>query len=261
MESSQGSRPEADEKPLLVSRSENVLEITLNRPHKRNAITPEIAQLMDDALTLLEQDDSLHVGLLLASGDTVFSAGADLTYIAEGRGAELSTERGGFAGVTRFPRTKPLVGAVSGLAVAGGFEIALACDILVADLSAQFSLPEVSRGLLANGGGVVRLPRVLPRPLAMDVILTGRRLTAVEAERWGLVSRLVEDGEATEVARSIAHAIAGLPQRAVRASIEVADLSLGNAALADVWATCAALAHEIRLSSEAVTSARAFLSS
>jgi enoyl-CoA hydratase len=258
--SSHGDAPAASpsDAPVEFRRSGPIGEIILNRPEKRNAITPEMAILIDTALREIETDDYLRIGLLSANGKVAFSAGADLNFIANGDGQRFSTEHGGFGGIARFRRSKPLIAAIQGVAVVGGFELAVACDILVAERSCRFSLPEVTRGLIANGGGLIRLARLLPRPLAMDVILTGRQLSADEALDFGLVSRLVEDGRSYATARELAERIAGLSPAAVAASITIADLA-ANQASEDLWAECARLADDIRASDAAVDGARQFL--
>jgi enoyl-CoA hydratase len=250
--------PVFDELPVLFDAVDGVAHIVLNRPHKRNAVTPEMAGLIEAALDRIEADDDILVGVLSARGDRAFSAGADLGYVAEGSAAGLSTARGGFAGIARYPRTKPLVCAVQGVALAGGFEIAMACDILIAERDSEFGLPEVTRGLIANGGGLIRLPRLAPRPVAMNMILTGARISAEQAERYGIVSRVVEAGEARRVATEIATAIAAMSPAAVRASLAVVDAA-ANGVTDQVWQLCARLADNIRRSDTAVASARQFL--
>jgi enoyl-CoA hydratase len=248
----------SDEAPVLFEASDGVAHIVLNRPRKRNAITPEMAGLIEAALDRIEADDDIGVGVLSARGDRAFSAGADLTYIAEGNASGFSTARGGFGGIVRYPRTKPLICAVQGFAIAGGFEIAMACDILIAERDSEFALPEVTRGLIANGGGLIRLPRLAPRPVAMDMILTGARISAEQAERYGIVSRVVETGEARRVATEIASAVAAMSPAAVRASLAVTDAA-ANGVSDEVWELCARLADGIRRSDTAVANARQFL--
>jgi enoyl-CoA hydratase len=250
--------PVFDELPVLFDAVDGVAHIVLNRPHKRNAVTPEMAGLIEAALDRIEADDDILVGVLSARGDRAFSAGADLGYVAVGSAAGLSTARGGFAGIARYPRTKPLVCAVQGVALAGGFEIAMACDILIAERDSEFGLPEVTRGLIANGGGLIRLPRLAPRPVAMNMILTGARISAEQAERYGIVSRVVETGEARRVATEIATAIAAMSPAAVQASLAVVDAA-ANGVTDQVWQLCARLADNIRRSDTAVASARQFL--
>jgi enoyl-CoA hydratase len=235
-----------------------IAQIILDRPAKRNAVSREMALGLEAALDRLENSPQLRVGVVSGAGDTAFCAGADLSYVARGEGDLLSTRRGGFAGFVRYPRRKPLIAAVHGYALAGGFEIVLACDLIVAERSAVFGLPEVTRGLIANGGGLLRLARALPRAQALDLILTGRRLDAEEAARLGLVTRVVDHGQAVTEALGLAAEIAAHPPSAVRES-----LALANAAAdpppAELWALCAEVARRLRGADAAVEGATAFL--
>lgn len=248
----------SDEAPVLFDTADGVAHIVLNRPDKRNAITPEMARLVEAALDRMESNDHILVGVLSSRGTRAFSAGADLAYIADGNASGFSTDRGGFGGIARYPRTKPLICAVQGLAIAGGFEIAMACDILIAERDSEFALPEVTRGLIANGGGLIRLPRLTPRPVAMDMILTGARISAEQAERYGIVSRVVEKGEARRVAAELAATIAAMSPVAVQASLAVIDAA-ANGVTEEVWQLCARLADSIRRSDTAIANARQFL--
>ena len=234
-----------------------IARLALSRPAKRNAVSPEMAAGLEAALDRLESSPDLRVGVISGEG-AAFCAGADLSYIASGEGARLSTPRGGFAGLVRYPRRKPLIAAVHGYALAGGFEIALACDLVVAERSAQFGLPEVTRGLVANGGGLLRLACALPRARALDLILTGRRLDAAEAAELGLVSRLVEDGQARSAALSLAATIAGHPAAAVRESLYLANAAARRPS-AELWALCAEIAGRLRGADDAIEGATAFL--
>jgi enoyl-CoA hydratase len=191
--------------------------ITIDRPEARNAINPEVATGLEAAIDRLEEDESLRVGVLSGT-PPVFCAGADLKAVGEGRGAELYTERGGFAGFVRRARTKPIIAAVDGPALAGGTELVLACDLVVASEAAAFGLPEVKRGLIASGGGLFRLPRALPRAIAMECALTGAPLSASLAFHHGLVNRLCPAGAAVDVALELAAAVAANAPLAVAAS-------------------------------------------
>jgi enoyl-CoA hydratase len=244
--------------PLQFVADGAIARLTLSRPDKRNAVSPEMAAALEAALDELEGNPELRVGVLSGAGDKAFCAGADLSYIARGEGARLSTPRGGFAGLVRYPRRKPLIAAVHGFALAGGFEIALACDLIVAERSAQFGLPEVTRGLVANGGGLLRLASALPRARALDLILTGRRLDAAEAAELGLVSRVVEDGEALSAALSLAATIAGHPAAAVQESLFLASAA-ASPPPAELWALCAEIAGRLRGADDAIEGATAFL--
>lgn len=196
----------APETPVRTHRTGGVLVITIDRPHARNAIDAECARGLAAACEQLDADPDLRVGVLTGAGG-VFSAGMDLKAAARGESAAVPGR--GFAGITEAAIAKPLVAAVEGPAFGGGFELALACDLVVAAEGARFALPEVRRGLIAGGGGVVRLPRRVPYHLAMELLLTGRAVDAAEARSLGLVNRVVADGEALSAATGLAAQVAG----------------------------------------------------
>jgi enoyl-CoA hydratase len=191
--------------------------VTIDRPEARNAVGPEVAQGLEAAIDRLEDDAALQVGVL-AGTPPVFCSGADLKAVAAGRAAELSTARGGFGGLVRRRRAKPLVAAVDGPALAGGMELVLACDLVVASTASRFGLPEVQRGLMPAAGGLLRLPRALPRNLAMALVLTGEPMDAQQAFDHGLVNVLCAPGEALDRAVALAGRIAGNAPLAVRAA-------------------------------------------
>jgi enoyl-CoA hydratase len=195
--------------------------ITLDRPEKRNAITGAMAAALERRLIESERNPRVRVVVLTGRG-TAFCAGADLGEVAAGRGCGLRTPNGGFAGIVEARRGKPWIAAVGGRALAGGFEIALACDIIVAADDAVFGLPEVKRGLVASGGGVYRLPRALPRHVALDLICTGRTLDARQALMLGLVSRVVAPAALAAATLDLARTIAANSPRAVRESLAIA---------------------------------------
>jgi len=197
-----------------------VATITLDRPEQRNAVDPDLARELGEAVAAFEADPEVWVGVLTGAGPN-FCAGADLKALAAGRASELVTEQGGFAGWVRFPRTKPVVAAVTGFALAGGTELVLACDLVVAATDAQFGLPEVTRGILAAGGGLFRLPRVLPPARARELVLTGERLGAEEAHRLGMVNHLVAAEQVLPTARALAERICANAPVAVRESLAV----------------------------------------
>ncbi len=199
----------------------HIAVLTMRRPEARNAVNAEVAKEIEAALDRLESDDEVWVGVVSAEGP-VFSAGADLKAVAAGEGLALSTERGGFAGITRRHRTKPLVAAVDGPALAGGCEIVLACDLVVASTSASFGLPEVKRSLVAAAGGLFRLPRALPPAVAMELILTGDPLPAGRAHALGMVNELVAPGDALTAALALAERVCANAPVAVRESRGVA---------------------------------------
>lgn len=208
---------------LLIERLPgHVARITLNRPQARNAINGEIATALENALRATEEDEDVRTVVLTGSGQEAFCSGADLKEVAAGRGKQLRTERGGFAGFVYATRTKPWIAAVNGPALAGGTEIALACDVVVAAQHATFGLPEVQRGLIAGAGGLYRLPRALPRHVAMEMVATGDPLQATRAHQFGLVNHLVPAAEVQETALALAQRIARNAPLAVRESLAIA---------------------------------------
>ena len=197
-----------------------VAVLTINRPEARNAVNGAVATGMEEAIDRLEADDEVWVGILTGTGP-VFSAGADLKAIASGQAADLQTKRGGFGGIAARQRTKPLIAAVDGPALAGGTEIVLSCDLVVASTNARFGIPEVKRSLVAAAGGLFRLPRALPRNIAMELALTGDPIDAERAHHFGLVNELVEPGKALEAALALAERVTVNAPIAVRESRRV----------------------------------------
>lgn len=185
--------------------------ITLNRPDARNAINGDVAEAMEAAIDKMEADDDVWIGVLQANTEgqsrPVFCAGADLKALNSGEGGRLSTKKGDFAGFVYRDRKKPVIVAVDGLATAGGCEIVLAADLVVATKQSAFGLAEVKRNLVAGAGGLFRLPRAIGKSAAMEAILTGEPIPADRAFELGLVSRLVDDGQATEEAMRLADQI------------------------------------------------------
>lgn len=202
---------------VLIDRDGAILTITINRPQVRNAINLAASERISAAIDQLELDDSLTVGIIRGAG-TAFCSGMDLKAFLAGE--RPRTDRG-FAGLVEQPPAKPLIAAVEGYALAGGFEIVLACDMVVAANDATFGLPEVRRGLIAGGGGLLRLPRRVPPVRATEWVLTGRSVTAGEAERFGLVNVLAEPGGSYDAALELAKKIAKNGPLAVRASKKV----------------------------------------
>ena len=198
----------------------HVAVITINRPDARNAVNGDVANGIEEAIDKLEEDQSLWLGILTGV-PPVFSAGADLKEINAGRAGDLQTKRGGFAGITRRDRAKPIIAAVDGPALAGGTEICLACDLIVASTTARFGIPEVKRCLVAAGGGLFRLPRKIPFNLAMELALTGDPIEAERAHHFGLVNYLCEPGQALDKAKELAQKIEANAPVAVRASRRV----------------------------------------
>ena len=179
--------------------------ITLNRPQARNAIDPDTSRQIAEAFDRIETDNSIRVTIITGS-PPVFCAGADLRAINAGRERELS-DVNGFASLTHRQRNKPLIAAVNGPALAGGTEIVLACDLVVAEPTASFGIPEVKRGLIAAAGGLYRLARVLPRNIALECGMTGDPLSAYRAADLGLVNVLADAGEVVPTAVRLAERI------------------------------------------------------
>jgi enoyl-CoA hydratase len=194
--------------------------IKINRPEARNAVNPAVAEGIEAALDEIEADDSTWVGILTGE-PPVFCAGADLKEINAGNAAGLATKRGGFGGVVQRERSKPLIAAVDGPALAGGTEIVLSCDLVVASSTATFGIPEVKRSLVAAAGGLFRLGRKIPLNVAMELALTGDPIDAERAHHFGLVNRLVEPGQALDAAIALAEQICANAPIAVRESRRV----------------------------------------
>ncbi|GAA1835866.1 crotonase/enoyl-CoA hydratase family protein [Pseudonocardia ailaonensis] len=239
---------------VLVEEADGILVITINRPRVRNAVNSAVAQGLAAAMDRLDSAPGLRAGIITGAGG-YFCAGMDLR--AFGAGERASVEGRGFAGLVERPPDTPLIAAVEGPALGGGTEIALACDLVVAAESATFGLPEVKRGLIAAGGGLLRLPGRAPHHLAMEIALLGDRLTATAAHRFGMVNRLVPDGAALGTARELAARIAANGPLAVAATKQV--LTAGWAADATGFARQAELAHRVRTSEDAAEGARAFV--
>ena len=199
---------------VLVTVADGVIEVTINRPEARNAMTKAAAEAIAAAMDRLDAEDGLRCAILTGAGGS-FCSGMDLKSFLAGE-LPIAGDRG-FGGLTAWTPSKPVIAAVDGFALAGGFELALACDLIVASEDAQFGIPEVKRGLIAGGGGVVQLPRLLPRPLAMELALTGDPITAAQALAYGLVNRLTS-GPAIDAARDLARTIAANGPLAVAAS-------------------------------------------
>ncbi len=195
----------SDGAAVLRERRDRVLVITINRPDQRNAVNAGVATGIAAALDALDADPDLSVGVLTGAGKG-FCAGMDLKAFVAGESV-LAGDRG-FAGITRRGADKPLIAAIEGFAVAGGLEVALACDLIVAAKGAKLGIPEVKRSLVAAAGGLLRLPRVLPRNVAVELALTGDPIDAQRAYELGMVNRLTEPGGALDAAVDLAEAIA-----------------------------------------------------
>lgn len=239
---------------VIVSKDGPVVVITVNRPDKRNALDGETARALAAAVDEMDADDSISVGVLTGAGGT-FCAGMDLAAFLAGDLPEIPGR--GLGGITVSPPTTPLIAAVEGYALAGGFELMLACDLVVAARDAQFGLPEASLGLVAGAGGLIRLPARVPRAIAMQLILTADRITAEVAERWGLVNRLTDTGGALDGAVELAQRIARNAPMALRESKRVVAESPGWPT-DEVWSRQGEKMRQIMASADAREGAQAF---
>jgi enoyl-CoA hydratase/carnithine racemase len=234
----------------------NVALLTLNRPEARNAISPEVSQEMARVLDEIEADADVRAVVLTGSGE-VFSAGADLKVVAQGRGMEIARAKGGFAGVVNRDFTKPLIAAVNGPALAGGFEIVLSCDLVVAAEQARFGIPEVQRGLMAAAGGLLRLPKRVPLAIALELAMTGDPIDAPRALALGLVNRVVPVSAVVDEAIALAERIGQNSPIAVRLSRQLVR-EAAEMSEADGWTRNTELAIEVFASGDAVEGATAF---
>lgn len=239
---------------VQTERDGGVLVITMNRPAVRNAVNGAIAAGIAAALDELDADPTLAVGVLTGAGGT-FCSGMDLKAFLAG---EVPIVEGrGFGGITTSGPAKPIIAAVEGYALAGGCEIALACDLIVAARTASFGLPEVRRSLVAGAGGLLRLPERIPRAIAMEHALTGAAFTAEQADRWGMLNRLTEPGEALATALELARAIARNGPLAVAATKKIVDEAPGWP-VAERWDRQGAIAGPVLVSADAREGATAF---
>ena len=210
--------------------------VTMNRPEVANALNREASHELEVVWNDFAANDDLWVGIITGAGDRAFSAGNDLKAQAAGkRGPRPHTGFGGLA--MRFDLTKPVIAAVNGFAMGGGFELALACDLIIASENAYFGLPEGKVGMIASGGGVQRLPRIIPQKQALGIILTGRRVSAEEGRQLGCVNEVVQVSQALDAALVWANQILELAPIAVRAAKEAVHASLDKPLLEDAVRT------------------------
>lgn len=206
---------------LHIKRNGYILEITLDRP-KANAIDAKTSFAMGEAFIAFRDDPELRVAIITGAGERFFSAGWDLKAAAEGEAPDADFGPGGFAGLTElFNLDKPVIAAVNGYAFGGGFELALAADMIVCAQHASFSVPEAKLGIVPDSGGMLRLPKLLPPAIAMEMMMTGRSMDAEEALRWGVVNAVVESEQLMEKARELAEQIAANAPLAVAAIKEI----------------------------------------
>jgi enoyl-CoA hydratase len=219
---------------LYEKREDGVAVVTLNRPEKRNAVNPEMAEGLEAAVKRSEADPDIRVVILASSNDKVFCAGADLAVVSQGGGPRLSTPDGGFAGFVNHPRRKPWIAAVRGSAVAGGCEISLACDLIVAAEDTKIGIPEVQRGLLAGAGGLVRMPRAAPRQIAVELAVTGEPIDAQRAYALGIVNRVAPSDQVFETALTLARRIAANAPLAVQEALQLSR-NAASVSEAEAW--------------------------
>jgi len=255
--SSAGEVTAGAEEPVVRERHDKVEIVRLNREAARNAIDGRTARALQAIFDELTEDPGVLAVVLTGTGDRAFCAGMDLKAFASGEVDDILSAKGGFAGIAarRFP--KPLIAAVNGAALAGGFEIVLACDLVVAADHAVFGIPEVKRGLAAAGGGLIRLAKRIPQAIALELALTGDSIDAERALDCGLVNRVVPAERLMEEALSIARTICANAPLAVRASKELMKRSL-DLTEARAWDLNAVLATPIFASADAFEGAVAF---
>lgn len=206
---------------LHIRRNGHILEITLDRP-KANAIDAKTSFAMGEAFIAFRDDPELRVAIITGAGERFFSAGWDLKAAAEGEAPDADFGPGGFAGLTElFDLDKPVIAAVNGYAFGGGFELALAADMIVCSDNASFALPEAKLGIVPDSGGMLRLPKLIPPAIVNEIMMTGRRMDAQEALRWGIVNRVVDNSQLMETARELAQEITQSAPLAIAALKEV----------------------------------------
>jgi enoyl-CoA hydratase len=240
--------------PVHIEEQGATLIVSIDRPGQRNAVTRAVSLAIAEALDRLDQQPHLRVGVLTGRGGT-FCAGMDLRAFLEGERPEL--ENRGFGGLTEATPSKPLIAAVEGYALAGGCELALACDLIVAAEDAWFGLPEVTRGLVAGSGGLVRLPRRIPAAIALEYALTGERMDAVTAHRWGLVNRLTAHAGALQGALALAQLITANAPLAVAMTKRIVRESAGWQE-EEIWVRQRPLVESLLATDDAQEGARAF---
>jgi enoyl-CoA hydratase len=240
--------------PVRAEPDGDVLVVTIDRPEARNAVNLAVAEGIAAALDRLDGDEALRAGILTGAGGT-FCAGMDLKAFVAGERPYVGDR--GFAGITQRAARKPLIAAVEGWALAGGFEVALSCDLIVAARDARFGIPEVKRGLVAAAGALLRLPRRIPYHLAMELALTGEPIGADRAAQIGVVSRLTEPGEALAGARELAAAIARNGPLAIDATKRIVE-SAADWPADEIWERQGEIAGPVFTSEDAREGATAF---
>ncbi|UZW56002.1 crotonase/enoyl-CoA hydratase family protein [Sphingobium sp. JS3065] len=239
---------------VLTRREDGILVVTINRPDARNAANKAVAEGIAAAADTLDGDDSLRVGILTGAGGT-FCSGMDLKAFVTGERPVI--EGRGFCGIVQRPPLKPLIAAVEGYALAGGFELAIACDLIVAAANSKFGIPEAKRGLVANAGGLLRLPRQIPPRIAKELALTGEFLSAERALQYGLINAVAEPGGALDLALDLARKISANAPLAIAASKRVIDESQ-DWSTEEMFDRQAKISRPIFDSADAIEGAKAF---
>ena len=242
---------------LLRQRQGSIEILTINRPEARNAVNGAVSKAFAAAFDDLENDDGCNVVIVTGAGDKAFCAGMDLKAFAAGEAGDIMGARGGFGGIAQRDFPKPMIAALNGSALAGGCEIMLSCDLVVAVEGAMIGIPEVKRGLLAGAGGLFRLPKRIPRAIALELALTGDPIDAQRALAIGLINRVVPPAELMTAALALAGTIAENAPLAVRGSKKVM-LEAGEVPDAEGWAISNAALPPVFSSSDAMEGAVAF---
>ena len=231
--------------------------LRLNRPEARNAMSPELSIAIEEALDDIETADDVWTVVITGTGP-IFCAGADLKAVASGNAAAIETKKGGFGGIARRDFPKPIIAAVQGPALAGGFELVLACDLVVAATEATFGLPESKRGLLAAAGGPIRLAHRVAMPLALEIVMTGEQISAERAYQVGLVNRLVPADSVVDEAVALAEVINANSPTSIRASRKLVKGAVDGTE-ADGWKLTAELGRVVFGSGDAIEGSTAFV--
>ena len=247
----------AEEPVVLYETRGHVAIITLNRPKAGNSVNPDLAQALDAALNAADADDNIFAAVLTAAGEKIFCAGADLKYMAQHGAEAMRVEGHGFAGLIERWFSKPLICAVNGAAFGGGCEMALACDLIVAAEHARFGQPEVKRGILAAGGGPIRLMRSVPRAIALELLFTGAGISAQRALEIGLINRVVPAEQLMDAALALAEEIAANAPIALRGTKELAYKSV-DMELSEAFALSNQIRDRVKQSEDSKEGPRAF---
>ena len=232
--------------------------VTINRPEARNAVNGAVAAGLEAAVERAEADPDLWAVILTGAGPHAFCAGADLKEVSSGRGGSLATAKGGFGGFVRAKRTRLWIAAAQGHALAGGLELLLACDLAVVAETATFGLPEVKRSLVAGAGGVFRLPRALPKAIALEMIATGDPITAARAAQFGLVNAVVPAADVVATARALARRVTVNAPIAVREALGVARQAYDHTE-EELWEISGAASQRVRATEDFQEGPRAFV--